>query len=37
MLATLPTGGPSGRVFWNEKEYPLMDPANAVPKRSGRS
>jgi len=28
MLATLPTGGPSGKVFWNEKEYPLFDPAN---------
>lgn len=31
MLATLPTGGPSGQVFWNEKPYPLMDPANEVP------
>jgi NAD(P)-dependent dehydrogenase (short-subunit alcohol dehydrogenase family) len=28
MLATLPEGGPSGQVFWNEKVYPLMDPAN---------
>jgi NAD(P)-dependent dehydrogenase (short-subunit alcohol dehydrogenase family) len=35
MLATLPAGGPTGRVFWNEKEYPLMDPANAAPNRSG--
>jgi NAD(P)-dependent dehydrogenase (short-subunit alcohol dehydrogenase family) len=24
MLATLPTGGPSGRVFWNESEYPMF-------------
>jgi NAD(P)-dependent dehydrogenase (short-subunit alcohol dehydrogenase family) len=32
MLATLPAGGPTGRVFWNEREYPLMDPANPVPK-----
>ena len=30
MLATLPAGGPTGRVFWNEKLYPLMDPANVV-------
>ena len=34
MLATLPAGGPTGQVFWNEKPYPLMDPANARP--SGR-
>ena len=32
MLATLPAGGPSGQVFWNEKPYPLMDPANAEPR-----
>ncbi len=31
MLATLPEGGPTGRVFWNEKEYRLMDPANPTP------
>jgi len=24
MLATLPAGGPSGRVFWKEKEYPMF-------------
>jgi hypothetical protein len=34
MLATLPPGGPSGRVFWNERVYPLMDPANEVPVAS---
>jgi NAD(P)-dependent dehydrogenase (short-subunit alcohol dehydrogenase family) len=28
MLATLPRGGPTGQVFWNEKPYALMDPAN---------
>jgi NAD(P)-dependent dehydrogenase (short-subunit alcohol dehydrogenase family) len=28
MLATLPPGGPSGRVFWNEEEYVLCDPKN---------
>lgn len=28
MLALLPAGGPSGRVFWNEKEYFLFDPDN---------
>ncbi len=31
MLATLPADGPRGEVFWNEKPYPLMDPANSVP------
>ena len=30
MLATLPTGGPTGKVFWNEKEYPIFDPKNTV-------
>lgn len=24
MLATLPTGGPRGKVFWDEKEYPIF-------------
>lgn len=33
MLATLPKGGPSGKVFWNEKEYFLFDPDNGVFKR----
>jgi NAD(P)-dependent dehydrogenase (short-subunit alcohol dehydrogenase family) len=28
MLATLPAGGPSGKVFWNEKEYRMFDPEN---------
>lgn len=28
MLATLPTGGPSGKVFWDEKEYRMFDPEN---------
>jgi len=23
-VATLPTGGPNGRVFWNSQEYPFM-------------
>lgn len=35
MLATLPAGGPSGEVFWNQKPYPLMDPANPRPGGSG--
>ncbi|MEX0941698.1 MAG: SDR family oxidoreductase [Pseudomonadales bacterium] len=30
MLAGLPAGGPSGRVFWNEKEYPLFSPENQI-------
>ena len=28
MLATLPAGGPTGRVYWNEKEYHLFKPSN---------
>jgi hypothetical protein len=36
MLATLPQGGPTGRVFWNEREYPLMDPANEIPELPAR-
>lgn len=30
MLATLPADGPTGKVFWNEKEYRLFDPANEI-------
>jgi NAD(P)-dependent dehydrogenase (short-subunit alcohol dehydrogenase family) len=30
MLATLPANGPTGKVFWNEKEYPLFDPNNTL-------
>lgn len=37
MLACLPAGGPTGRVFWNEREYPLMDKANAVPDLRSRT
>jgi 3-hydroxybutyrate dehydrogenase len=33
MLATLPAGGPSGRVFWDQKEYFLFDPENPTFKR----
>ena len=29
-LATLPAGGPRGRVFWNEKEYTLFHPDNIL-------
>jgi NAD(P)-dependent dehydrogenase (short-subunit alcohol dehydrogenase family) len=28
MLATLPTGGPSGKVFWDQKEYRMFDLEN---------
>jgi hypothetical protein len=31
MLATLPDDGATGRVFWNEREYALMDPGNPTP------
>ena len=30
MLATLPAGGPTGKVFWDEAEYPLFNPDNEV-------
>lgn len=33
MLATLPPDGPTGKVFWNEKEYVLFDPANETYRR----
>lgn len=33
MLATLPSGGPTGRAFWDEREYLLFDPDNAVQQR----
>jgi len=28
MLATLPAGGPSGKVFWDKKEYRMFDSEN---------
>jgi len=33
MLATLPTGGPTGKVFWDEKEYFLFDESNETFQR----
>lgn len=30
MLATLPAGGPTGTVFWDEKPYALFHPDNAI-------
>ncbi|MEM7018910.1 MAG: SDR family oxidoreductase [Pseudomonadota bacterium] len=33
MLASLPADGPSGKVFWNEQEYALFHPDNAINKR----
>jgi len=32
MLATLPRGGPTGKVFWGEKEYPMFDTNNDILK-----
>ncbi len=32
LLATLPRGGPSGEVFWDEKEYTMFDPNNEIAK-----
>ena len=32
MLATLPKGGPTGKVFWDEKEYPMFDTKNEILK-----
>jgi NAD(P)-dependent dehydrogenase (short-subunit alcohol dehydrogenase family) len=34
MLATLPVDGPNGKVFWNEKEYPMFDGTNDIHERS---
>ena len=34
MLATLATGGPTGKVYWNEQEYALFDPGNAIQERT---
>ncbi|MAE97368.1 MAG: hypothetical protein CL910_22185 [Deltaproteobacteria bacterium] len=31
MLASLPRGGPTGTVFWDEKPYRLFHPDNAIP------
>jgi 3-hydroxybutyrate dehydrogenase len=33
MLATLPTDGPTGKVFWNEREYRLFHPDNEINRR----
>ncbi len=33
MLAILPADGPTGRVFWNEKEYFMFDPENETYER----
>ena len=32
MLATLSKGGPTGKVFWDEKEYPMFDTKNDILK-----
>ena len=32
MLATLPSGGPTGKVFWNKSEYRLFDQGNDIHK-----
>ena len=33
MLATLASGGPSGKVFWNEQEYKLFAPENQANRK----
>ncbi|MEE4300251.1 MAG: hypothetical protein V2J24_12485 [Pseudomonadales bacterium] len=33
MLATLPDDGPTGKVFWNEREYPMFEAALHPPSR----
>jgi NAD(P)-dependent dehydrogenase (short-subunit alcohol dehydrogenase family) len=30
MLASLPEGGPSGKVFWDGREYPMFHPDNEI-------
>ena len=32
MLALLEKGGPSGKVFWDEKEYPMFGQKNEILK-----
>ena len=32
LLACLGSGGPSGKVFWNEKEYPMFNSDNEIQK-----
>jgi NAD(P)-dependent dehydrogenase (short-subunit alcohol dehydrogenase family) len=29
-MATLPTGGPTGKVFWNQKEYDMFNKENVT-------
>ena len=33
LLACLGSGGPSGKVFWNEKEYPMFNSDNEIKKK----
>ena len=33
LLACLGSGGPSGKVFWNEKEYPMFNSDNEIQKK----
>ncbi len=37
MLATLPTDGPTGKVFWNEMEYPLFNAENDIQREGVKS
>ena len=32
MLATLKEGGPTAKVFWDEKEYPMFNSENEILK-----
>jgi 3-oxoacyl-[acyl-carrier protein] reductase len=34
-LVTLPAGGPSGRVFWDSREYTMYAPSNEIPPLPG--
>ena len=33
MLALMETGGKSGKVFWDEKEYPMFNQENEILKK----
>jgi hypothetical protein len=33
MLATLDAGGPTAKVFWDEKEYPMFNSENEILKK----
>ena len=33
LLASLERGGPTGKVYWDEKEYPMFNQNNSILER----